>query len=117
MLRRSCPASHSTITAHFFSLSFCLFIIFTPCICMSVCTYMADMGITAQLMLRKHAVSLLDVCLHPLCVTVGVIGMLGSVGEPCGTAVFPKSSFWGPGSSSGSNARPHAVHLIRWPSF
>lgn len=59
----------------------------------------------------------LHVCLHPLCVSVGIIGMLGSVGEPRGTSVFPESSLRGSCTASSSYARPHAVHLVRRPTF
>lgn len=64
-----------------------------------------------------HTTSSLHVRLHPLCVSVGIIGMLGSVGEPCGTSVFPESRLWGSGTASSPDARPHPVHLVRWPTF
>lgn len=55
--------------------------------------------------------------LHPLRVPVGVIGMLGGVGETCGTAIFSQSSLWSASRATAPHARPHAVHLISRTTF
>lgn len=110
----SCSASHFQFLVSV-QTKLSLFLLPFICICVTMCTYMADTGKCNLLML--WSTSLLHVRLHPLCVSVGIIGMLGSVGEPRGTSVFPKSSLWGSGTATSSYARPHPVNLVCWPTF
>lgn len=104
MLSDLIPTTHSPFLYNFL---LCMFV----CVWSSVCAEVRKSSAAWHYAPPSH------VRLHPLCVSVGIVGMLRGVGKACGATVLPESALRGCSSASDAHTRPHAVHLIRCAAF